>query len=293
MTFPQYDRLIRQLSEAYPSISFQLGPWNPAFCSDELMQALSQASRVDGWRIQTHVSETRYQAQWALKRLGKSWARYMSDIGMLTERFSGAHCVWFDRNDIELMKHSGAQVVHNPGSNLRLQSGIAPVREFLDANVTVGFGIDSLGMNDDEDIFQDLRLARLIQGTSRIDSPMIGATTMLDMATRAGAIVAGIEGIGSLDEGNWADVVLLSRREIEGTPTAHAIAELVLMRAKPAHIKAVIIGGRIVCRDGQWNGHQPTEILEKIPPLMNAPLRQSDDRARLKKILTSYLSKGI
>jgi 5-methylthioadenosine/S-adenosylhomocysteine deaminase len=91
MTFQQYYQLIQELSATYPDVSFQFGPWNPAFCSDELLQAISEASQSNGWRIQTHLAETRYQAEFCRRKYGKSWARHLSDIGMLSSRFSGAH----------------------------------------------------------------------------------------------------------------------------------------------------------------------------------------------------------
>jgi len=287
MTFPQYARLFRELCKQYPAVKLQLGPWNPAFCSDELMEALADASKTHDWRIQTHLDETRYQAQWARKRYGVSWVRRLSDIGMLSERFSGAHCVWLNSDDIGELKRSGAQVVHNPSSNLRLQSGIAPLRDFLIADVPVAFGIDSLGMSDEEDIFQDLRLAHLIHGRPRVDSSLIPATTLLDMATRVGGIVAGIEGVGSLDEGHWADVVCLSRTEIEGTPTGHPLAELILMRAKPAHVKTVIVGGKILLNEGSWAHFQPDEIVSKAAVARGQP--PAKRRSAVHDALIGYL----
>jgi 5-methylthioadenosine/S-adenosylhomocysteine deaminase len=271
-------------------VKFQLGPWNPAFCSDELLRAIAEASQSHGWRIQTHVAETRYQAEFARRKYGKSWTRYLLDIGMLTHRFSGAHCVWFDDDDIALMKQSGAQAVHNPGSNLRLQSGVAPVRGFLAAGIPVAFGIDSLGMNDDEDIFQDLRLARLLHGAPGIDGRLIPAAVLLGMATRTGATVTGFDGVGQLAEGGPADVVLMSRSEIEGFSTDHPIADLVLMRAKPAHIRTVIIGGRILIDDGRWREHAPLRVLEELARSRRlAGPTPSSAREQLKDALRGYL----
>jgi cytosine/adenosine deaminase-related metal-dependent hydrolase len=289
ITFQQYYELVHELSASYPDINFQLGPWNPAFCSDELLQAISEASRSRGWRIQTHLAETRYQAEFSRKKYGKSWARHLSDMGMLSPRFSGAHCVWFDGDDIALMKQYESQVVHNPGSNLRLLSGIAPIPRFLDADVHVAFGIDSLGMNDDEDIFQDLRLSRLIHGSPRIDAKFIPARIMLDMATKKGAVVAGLKDVGSLDEGNRADVVLLSRPEIEGVAADLPIADLILMRAKPSHIKTVIIGGKIIIGDGRWRDYAPLKILERLGRSKVSGRRRSKVRTLFKEALVNYL----
>lgn len=291
ITFSEYCDLLQDLATAYPEVSFQMGPWNPVFCSDKLLQQIADHSRSKGWRIQTHLVETRYQAEHAHKRYGRSWVNQLYDIGMLSERFSGAHCVWFDGNDIDTMLQSGAQVVHNPSSNLRLQSGIAPVRAFLAAGIPVAFGIDSLGMNDDEDMFQDLRFAQLIQSTPGLNGELIPASSMLDMATHAGSAVTGIGGIGDLREGHWADVVLVSRPEMEGVASGHALAEVILKRAKPAHVRSVIVGGRCLIEDGTWKVQTPAELLAGLVKSGNFGTQTtSQSTGRLKEAVRSYLA---
>lgn len=183
--------------------------------------------------------------------------------------------MWLDRRDIETMKEAGAQVVYNPSSNLRLGSGLAPVREYLSVGVPVAFGLDSLGMNDDEDMFQDLRLGEIIQNGPGIDRESIPAGAMFDMATAAGATVAGIDGIGSIAEGNWADVVLLSRHQIEGGLANHPLPEVILRRAKAAHVKTVIVGGKIVIEDGRWIGRDPDRMVEELSQAVAPPKRRT------------------
>jgi 5-methylthioadenosine/S-adenosylhomocysteine deaminase len=260
----EYLGLIRELAASYPTVSFQLGPWNPIFCSDKLLEDLAQASRRDGWRIQTHLNETRHQAAYGLRQHGKSWVQYLREIGMLTERFSGAHGVWLEEGDIEAFAQSGAQVVYNPSSNLRLNSGLAPVRDFLRGGVKVGFGLDSLSLNDDEDMFQDLRFGKLIQGSWGIDGESVSADAMLEMASAIGALVAGIEGTGTLSEGGPADVVLLSRTEMEGLQNERPLPEKILKRARAAHVKTVIVGGRVMIEDGRWTGRDPAGLLREL-----------------------------
>jgi 5-methylthioadenosine/S-adenosylhomocysteine deaminase len=290
MSFPDYHRLLRTLAEEFPGIRFQLSPWNPVWCSEPLMEAIAETSRNEGWRVHTHLMETRYQSEYARRTYGKSWIERLHDIGMLTERFSGAHCVWADRADIELLKASGAQIVHNPASNMRLSSGVAPLREFLEAAITVGFGLDSLGMNDDEDLFQDLRLAQLLQNRRGIDATAIPAATMFDMATRAGATVTGIDGIGALVPGNRADAVLLSRSGIEGGVTNQPLAETILRRAKPAHVRTVMIGGKVLIRDGSWVDRDPAQILETLSAsVRRTPSKRSRTVQVVKEVVREHL----
>jgi 5-methylthioadenosine/S-adenosylhomocysteine deaminase len=265
MTFSQYYDLLQSLSREFPQVKFQLGPWNPVFCSDDLLEAVAEASKRDGWHVQTHLVETKYQAQYAKKVYGKSWVERLHEIGMLSKRFSGAHCVWVDDNDIDVMKQSGMQVIHNPSSNLRLLSGVAPVRQFLAAGVPVAFGLDSLAMNDDDDMLQDLRLSQLIHNNQPgVDSKPISSSAMLTMATQAGESVADIEGIGVLVEGNYADVVLLSLPDVEGVPTGHCLADLLLKRGKSLHVRSVMVGGKMFIEDGRWQERSAAQLLDTL-----------------------------
>lgn len=291
MTFDQYRELLQRFSKDFPSIKFQMGPWNPVFCSDGLLEVIADASRRDGVHVQTHLVETKYQAEYAKRAYGKSWVKRLNEIGLLSKRFSGAHCVWVDDDDIDIMKQSGMQVIHNPSSNLRLLSGIAPVRKYLSAGVPVSFGLDSLAMNDDDDMLQDLRFSQLIHNNlPGIDSTAIASSAMLTMATEAGAAVADIEGIGALVEGNHADVVLLSVPDVEGVPTGHSLADILLKRAKGIHVRSVMVGGRLLIEDGRWRDRSPEELLDMLRA--NAPTTPPPPpriASQLKEVVRSHL----
>jgi 5-methylthioadenosine/S-adenosylhomocysteine deaminase len=290
MTFSQYYDLLYWFTRNFPQVKFQLGPWNPVFCSDGLLEAVADASRRDGWHVQTHLVETKYQAEYAKRAYGKSWVRRLHEIGMLSQRFSGAHCVWVEDDDIDVMKQSGMQVIHNPSSNLRLLSGVAPVRRFLAAGVPVAFGLDSLGMNDDDDMLQDLRLSQLIHNNHPgIDSTPIPSSAMLTMATQAGAAVADVEGIGALAQGNHADVVLFSQPEVEGVPTGHSLADLLLRRGKSLHVRSVMVGGRMLIEDGCWQQRSAAQLLDALRAVAQSPsTRPAQIVTQLKEVVRHY-----
>ena len=283
MGFSEFYELLQALSEEFPGVGFQFGPWNPVWCSDALMERLAEASRDDGWRVHTHLMETQYQSEYARRTYGKSWVAHLNEMGMLSERFSGAHGVWLDRSDMDMMKEAGAQVVYNPSSNMRLGSGLAPVREFLSVGVPVAFGLDSLGMNDDEDMFQDLRLGQTIQNGPGIDRGSIPACTLFEMATGDGATVAGIDGIGSIAEGNRADAVLLSLPQIEGGHADQPLPDLILRRAKAAHVKTVVIGGKVMIEDGRWIAFEPDKILGELSASLGRTTRVTSETAQVVK----------
>jgi hypothetical protein len=121
-------------------------------------------------------------------------------------------------------------------------------------------------MNDDDDMFQDLRLGEQLQNIPNINTKPLGACRLLEMATRGGAIVTGIEGIGSLDEGNWADLVLLSLPEIEGglvVPTL-PLSDILVRRAKGSHVRTVMIGGKLILKDRKWISLDVKEIVNRL-----------------------------
>jgi cytosine/adenosine deaminase-related metal-dependent hydrolase len=290
MTFADFHALLLALAAEFPAIKLQLGPWNPVWCSERLMEQLSELSAREGWRIHTHLSETRYQAGYARKAYGKSWVGRLNELGMLSERFSGAHAIWVDRSDIETLAQSGAQVVHNPSSNLRLCSGTAPLRDFLDAGIPVAFGLDSLGMNDDEDMFQDLRLGQVVQNRPGLASGSIAAQAMFSMATRAGAKVTGIGATGSLMRGDAADAVLVSLPGVSGGYADQPLAELMLRRAKAAHVTTVMIGGKIMLDEGRWVGLDPDALRAQLSASVT-PGRRSDPRTvgDVKNVVRDFL----
>lgn len=266
LTIDQYAAALRTLQADYPTIGFQIGPWNPVFCSDALLEGLAALSAREGWRIQTHLVETRHQAAYGRRTRGRSWVRHLEALGFLSPRFSGAHGVWLDDGDIEILARTGAQLVHNAGSNLRLRSGRAKLRAMLDGGITVGFGLDSLSVNDDDDMLQDLRVARLVQGGSGIDGDVIPAATMLEMATVNGAVVAGVAGAGTLVEGGPADVVLIDRAALDGTPweSRTDLAEALLTRGRAAYVRSVVVDGRVLVEDGRWAGRAPAALLDAL-----------------------------
>jgi cytosine/adenosine deaminase-related metal-dependent hydrolase len=183
------------------------------------------------------------------------------------------------------------QVIHNPSSNLRLLSGVAPVRRFLAAGIPVAFGLDSLAMNDDDDMLQDLRLSQLIHNNQPgIDSTPIPSSAMLTMATEAGSLAADIQGIGTLAVGNHADIILLSLPDVEGVPSGHPLADVLLKRGRGLHVRTVLIGGRLFIEDGRWTDRSAAQVLEQLQAgAQSAPPKPAAVVAQLKDVVRRHL----
>src|SRR5262249_20765074 len=134
---------------------------------------------------------------------------------------SCAHCCWLTQRDIGIMRETSAMVVHNPSSNLRLRSGLAPIRPMIAEGVHVALGTDNLALNDDEDMLQEVRLAQLFHSPPGLGEDPIPPATALGWATEAGAKILGIDGLGMLEPGSPADLVMLHTSVLERAVFQH------------------------------------------------------------------------
>ncbi len=229
-----------------------LGPTIPLHCSDEFLRACQMLSREFDTGLQTHLAETKVQAVMALRRYGRSLTAHLSDLGVVDERFSAAHGIWLDREDIQRLADVGAAVAHNPLSNLRLGSGVAPVRRMLDAGLTVGVGTDAANTSDTQNMFEATRLAVYL---SRLQGPdparWLSVEEGWQMATAGSARLLGFQDkIGRIAPGFFADLVLLDLRHITYVPLRHALLQ-VLNGESGAAVDSVMVGGDFVLKDGR------------------------------------------
>lgn len=228
-----------------------LGPSIPLHCSDEFLRECNKLSAEHGVRLQTHLAESRAQAAIGRARYGKSLVAHLEDLDLLSDRLSVAHAIWLDRDDISRIAAHGVTVAHNPSSNLRLGSGVAPVGEMLGAGVTVGIGTDASNTSDGQNMFEATRLASYL---SRLDGfateEWISAASAFGMATEGSAKGLGFERIGRLDAGFEADIVFLRLESAHFVPLRSPLVQMVFGE-NGASVDQVMIGGRIVFRDGK------------------------------------------
>jgi guanine deaminase len=210
---------------------------------------------------------------------------YLSKIGLLGPRFSGAHAVWLDDSEMALIAKAGGTLAHNPGSNLRLGNGIADMRRAISAGITVGVGTDGSGSSDNQNMFEAMRLAAYV---SRIfDRPpedWIGAAEALRLATQGSAAVMGMgDLIGKIAPGYKADMAFLDLDHVNLVPLNNAVNQLVNTEDGAA-VRDVMIGGRFVLRDGVLPGIDWPSIASRARAAAarlaeaNAPARATADR---------------
>jgi 5-methylthioadenosine/S-adenosylhomocysteine deaminase len=180
---------------------------------------------------------------------GLSPVAYLDSIGFLGPRTLAAHAVWTSPQDIAILKNRRVAVSHNPESNMKLASGVAPVPAYLAAGITVGLGTDGAASNNDLDMFGAMREAAFLHKVHSGDPRAIPAGTALEMATIDGAKAIGMDGqIGSLEVGKRADVVVVSMGSAHQTPLYDPISQLVYA-TRGGDVRTVIVNGRVLMRD--------------------------------------------
>jgi guanine deaminase len=209
--------------------------------------------REHGVRIHTHLAETKVQAIHARRRWGTTITQHLAEIGLLGPGFVGAHGVWNTEDDIRRLADAGAGVAHNPASNLKLGSGIAPVREMLDAGVTVGLGTDGAMTSDNLNMFEALRFGALVGKVRFPHDPgrWVGAREVWAMATTGSARLLGLaDDVGAIAPGRKADLILLRADSTYLRPLNHALNALVYAESG-ADVRTVLVDGQVVVEDGR------------------------------------------
>lgn len=242
--------------------------WTPA-CSDELYVQNRRLADEYGTGIMTHVLETRSEMMYALENDGKTAMRRLADLGILGPDVSCSHFVWATDEDIAILADTGAVAVNNPGSNLRLSTGIARVREIMDRGGRVCFGTDNISFSDSGDFFQELRLAAYLQRTpGLLEVGRLDSETLLRAAAENGARAIRFESeLGSLGVGKEADLVVLSRDRLFWPEERYASTpplDVILDRASSADVAAVMVAGQVVFDDGEFTRISESRIREHV-----------------------------
>lgn len=227
-----------------------LGPTIPLLCSQAFLYGCRDLAREHGAGLHTHLAESKVQAVTAATRDGRSIPKTLADLGILSPALACAHGVWLDGDDRLRLADAGARVVHNPGSNFRLGSGIADVRAMLDAGIVVGLGTDGATCADSLNMFEAMRLATHASRTfGRRPQTWLTAAQALAAATEGSAQALGFGGeIGRIAVGSAADLVLLDLSRPHYVPRNDLTAQIVYGEDSSG-VRDVFVAGRRVVRD--------------------------------------------
>ncbi|MEJ8302482.1 5'-deoxyadenosine deaminase [Saccharibacillus sacchari] len=216
-------------------------------CTEELLIGVRDLSERYNVRVHTHASENRGEIEVVENERGMRNIVYLDHLGLAKPNLILAHCIWLDEQEKEIIRERGVKMTHCPGSNLKLASGIAEVPDMLSRHVPVGLGADGAPCNNNLDMFQEMRLAALIQKPIHGPTAM-DARTVLRMATMGGAEVLGMEQeIGSLEVGKKADMILLDLYDFHTFPSHEVdIYSRIVYSATRGNVDTVIIDGKVV-----------------------------------------------
>jgi 5-methylthioadenosine/S-adenosylhomocysteine deaminase len=231
-------------------VRFCFAPRFAVSCTRELLARVAELARERGVVVHTHASENLTEIELVERATGMRNVAYLNSVGLAAPNVALAHCVHLDEEELSLLAETGAHVLHCPSSNLKLGSGVAPVRELLARGVNVSLGADGAACNNRLDQFTEMRTAALLQ-KARHGADALPARRVLRMATADGARALGLEAeIGSLETGKRADVTVVDLSGAHLTPRPDVVSALVYA-ATPADVRAVLIDGRPVFRDGR------------------------------------------
>ncbi len=242
-----------------------LAPTIPLHCSDELMVACRDLAREHGVGLHMHLGESKVQAISGLQRYGKTLTAHLDELGFLGPNFTGAHCVWLDDDDIQRLADNGASVAHNPGSNLRLGSGIAPARAMIERKVNLGIGTDGSNCADNQNMFEAMRFAAY---ASRIRSPdyqsWISSAEAIALATEGSARAMGFgDEIGRIAPGFKADILFLDLSSINFVPL-NDVTNQIVNTEEGVSLDSVMIGGRMVLDRGRFTGFDFDKLIRDV-----------------------------
>jgi len=226
-----------------------IAPHAPYTVSEDHLKAVRAFSDRTGAAIVTHVSETKRELDDSIKAKGASPVAYLERIGFLSERVIAAHMVWPQGSDIEILKKRRVGVVHNPQSNMKLASGVAPVPKMMEEGVLLGLGTDGAASNNDLNMWEEMDTVAKLHKVFSGDPKVISAQQAFELATIRGAQALHLEKeIGSLEVGKRADLLLIERDSLNQIPLYNIYSDLVYA-TKASDVEGVIINGRVVMQN--------------------------------------------
>ncbi|MFP3999079.1 MAG: amidohydrolase [Desulfobacterales bacterium] len=260
----EYTRHLVEKWKGHPRITIAVEPHSPYLCAPDLLKRAAAVSEQYDIPIIVHVAETWKEVETIKNRYQLSPVAHLADIGVLSPRFVACHCVALDKTDIELLADHDVKVSHNPESNMKLASGIAPIPELLEAGVCVGLGTDGPTSNNNLDMFMEMDAAAKIHKVRTLDPTVMDAGKVLRMATIEAAGVLGMDDqIGSLEPGKKADIIVLDTRKPHLTPMYNVYSHLVYAACGHDVITAIVNGVPLV-EDRQLLSFDVNSVMDEM-----------------------------
>jgi len=274
-------------------VGFFLSPYGPQRCTDEFMAKAWDLSKELDLTVFLHVLETKVQQVTGHLFYGKSILEHMKSIGTLTPKTNLIHMVWVTDSDIKLVADSGASIVYNPASNLKLGSGIAPVEKFLNAGINVSIGTDNNNANDNANMLEAIKFGALVNTMRTFTyEDWLDAGSMIRCATLGGARCAGLESeIGELSPGKKADFSVFRLDTSTFCPANSLLRQLVFCENGES-LDMVVVDGKILMEDNKVVSLDERALLEKAMENSDKLMTKIKEASARGKELEPYLRKA-
>ena len=231
-------------------IAVAMGVHAPYTCPPEFCEKAAGLAKDNGMHMHIHMSETQDEINQMQEKYGKRPFKYIEETGLFDVPAIAAHCVWLDDEDFAIMKKHNIAVAHNPASNMKLASGIAPVPRMLKEGITVGLGTDGTSSNNNLDMLEEIRLAAILHKVNELDPLSVPAAEALKMGTETGAKAIWLDDTGVIAPGKKADIVLYDLNRPEWCPR-HNLVSLLVYSASSASADTMICNGKVIMEKGK------------------------------------------
>ncbi len=256
-------------------ITTMYGPHAPNTCSREFLMKVKEQAKQDNAKIHIHVLETEAELNQMKEQFGMCSVNMLDEIDFLDNDVIAAHCVWLSDGDMDILNERGVNVSHNPVSNMKLASGIAPVPKMLARGVNISLGTDGCASNNNLNMFEEMKTAALLHKVDTSDPTVLPAQQVLEMATVNGARAMGINS-GMLKVGCMADVIIVDMDKPHLTPRYNVASHLVYS-ASGADVRTTIVNGKVLMDDYKVLSMDEQTVMEKAKDAaLNLVLRVSE-----------------
>jgi len=240
------------------------GPHSTFTASKELLERVRIEANKYKVGIHIHMNETKKEIDDVKEATGKRPFEYLEDIGFLNSDVLAAHGVWLSKEEIEIIKDRNVKISHNPCSNMKLASGIAPIQKLISEKVCVGIGTDSVASNNNLDMFEEMKFASLLQKVNTLNPEALNSNQVVKMATLNGANALNLQKeIGSIEVGKKADLILIDAKSINMTPISEKISSNLVYSANGSNVNTTICNGKILMEDRKLLTLNENKIIEK------------------------------
>ena len=240
------------------------GPHSPYTASQDLLVKVRELADEYNMGIHIHVSETQKEINDISEEKGLRPFEYLDEIGFLGPDVVAAHSVWLSDEEIEIIKKNNVKISHNPCSNMKLASGIAPVSKLIENGICVAIGTDGASSNNNLDLIEELKTASLLQKVSTLDPKVLNSDEAVAMGTIKGAEALGLDSeIGSIEVGKKADIILIDTNVANMVPDSSTLSSNVIYSANGSNVDTTICDGKILMENKKLTVLDEEEIFAK------------------------------